>query len=82
MEGIWYWKYKITIFDEIENCEHTASGITIGRTMADAVATIEKYYGDALVKLEYLEGIIDDILDFDTAIDYGWEVAAEKNLNF
>lgn len=81
MEDIWYWKYKIVIFDDAENCEHTTGGITVGHTMADAVATIEKYYGDVLVRLEYLEAIVDDILDFDIAGDYGWKVTAEKEFN-
>lgn len=75
---IWYWRYKITIFNDIENCEKTTSGITIGCTMTDAVETIEKYYGSALVRLEYLEAIVDGILDFDTAADYNWDITAEK----
>ena len=82
MKDIWYWKYTVAIFDDIENYERVISGITVGHTMADAVATIEGYYGNALVRLEYLESIVDDILEFGVASDYGWEVTAEKNLNF
>lgn len=81
MEDIWYWRYKVVIFDDAENCEHITSGITVGYTMADAVTTIEKYYGNALVRLEYLETVVDGILDFDTANDYGWDVTAEKEFN-
>ena len=79
---IWYWKYKVTIFNDVENCEKTTSGITIGHTMADAVATIEKHYGNDLVRLEYLEAIVDGILDFETAADYNWDITANKGLLF
>ena len=82
MKDTWYWNYTVAIFDDIENYERVISGITVGRTMADAVATIEEHYGNALVRLEYLESIVDDILEFNVANDYGWEVTAEKNLNF
>lgn len=77
---IWYWRYKVVIFDEIENCEKTIGGITVGYTMADAVTTIEKNYGENLVRLEYLEAIVDGILDFETAADHNWDITADKGL--
>lgn len=75
MDTRWFWKYTVTLFDDEYS---TVVGITIGDTMAQAVEALEKYYGSSLVSLNYLEAIVDGVLDFTTAKEYGWDIEVYK----
>lgn len=50
-------KYKITVFDEVNNKEKIETGIVFATTYSEAVRRLEEYYGEEnLSELNYLSG--------------------------
>ena len=55
----WY-KYKVVWWNECEEKDLTAYGITCGGSYAEAMEHIEKHFGDTIQSIEHLEMISDD----------------------
>lgn len=68
MDEVWYYEYTVEVFDEINRKEERRSGVVPAKSMSDAVAQLEKYYGCELMSLEMLKPITEGILfDFQEA---------------
>lgn len=66
-ETIWYWQYRLKIFDCLSNQEIEAAGIVAAPSLVDAAKAIEKYYGDDIIDVKALKPIVSDIFDFEAA---------------
>ena len=69
MENISYWEYKIVWLDSYDCAEKVDTGITIGETMAVALARIEEYYGEVMNILRLRSIGLGGCLDFCTFKD-------------
>ena len=62
---IWYWEYTLTVWDEDEEREVSRSGIVAAFTMAEAMKSIEDFYGEEIMSVDKLKPITDIVMDFD-----------------
>ncbi len=53
MEGkhkeIWYYQYKIEVWDDIDEKLETVNGIVPGKSFADVTKRLENYYGEETI---------------------------------
>ena len=49
MTDLYFYKYSVEYYDEINNVEDWACGLTVGTSPTDAVARVLKYYGESNV---------------------------------
>ena len=63
---MWFFEYKLRYYDDGDNCECEAMGLTIGSTVEEALKYICSWYGERTiikVELEYIEDGEDGILE-------------------
>ena len=62
--------------------QQASGGIVVGDTIVDAVKALYDYYGDELIDILGCKAIIDNVFEFETARDDGFDyeiVYAPKN---
>lgn len=43
---MWFWLYKIKVFNQIHNDYEIVSGLTVGSTIIEALQQLREYYDD------------------------------------
>lgn len=61
---VWYWEYRLKIWDEIDEKEEMRSGIVAADTITEAMKEIEDYYGDEIMEVQMLKAITDGVFEF------------------
>ena len=46
---MWFYWYKVYWFDDFDNKQKTEEGITVGKTVVDAMEKIASYYGEKAI---------------------------------
>lgn len=66
---MWYWEYRLKIWDEIDAKEEIRCGIVTGNEITDAMKELYDYYGDEIMEVQMLKAIIDGVFDFQYAME-------------
>lgn len=67
---VWYWEYRLKIWDEIDSKEEIRSGVVAADTITEAMKEIEDYYGDEIMEVQMLKAITDGVFDFQSVMEY------------
>ena len=67
---VWYWEYRLKIWDEIDSKEEIRSGVVAADTITEAMKEIEDYYGDEIMEVQMLKAITDGVFEFQCVMEY------------
>lgn len=67
---VWYWEYRLKIWDEIDSKEEIRSGVVAADTITEAMKEIEDYYGDEIMEVQMLKAITDGVFEFQSVMEY------------
>ena len=67
---VWYWEYRLKIWDEIDSKEEIRSGVVAAGTITEAMKEIEDYYGDEIMEVQMLKAITDGVFEFQCVMEY------------
>ena len=78
---VWYWEYRLKIWDEIDNKEEIRSGVVAADTITEAMKEIEDYYGDEIMEVQMLKAIVDGVFEFQNVMeDTGFDFVISKKV--
>lgn len=55
MDSLFFFKYTVTFYEELEDKEKIEEGLSIGKTIKDVSGRIADYYGDENIIKIYIE---------------------------
>lgn len=79
---MWFWQFKVKVIPYEGEKDAIFSGIVVGDTIIDAVKALYDYYGEELIDILGCKAIIDNVFEFETAREDGFDyevVYAPKN---
>ena len=80
---IWYWEYRLKIFNKIDSKEEICSGIVAADTITEAMREIESYYCDEIMEVQMLKPITNGVFDFHDVMedaDFDFIVISKKKV--
>jgi len=78
MSDIWFWYYEIKFWDELEKGYKYPSGIVAGSTIADAMNSLYKEYGEGLEDVYALRALTENVFEFDSTKyldNFNWTIS-------
>lgn len=79
MGDVWYYQYKVVLWDSDKDKEEIVTGIVPGTSFSDVVQKLESFYGNEILNITTLKAVFEgevfefeyaneDVTDFDYVI--------------
>lgn len=68
MEEVWYYQYKVVLFDSDKCKEEIVNGIVPGTSFSDVVQKLESFYGNEIFNITTLKAVFEgEVFEFEYA---------------
>jgi len=68
MGDVWYYQYKVVLWDSDKDKEEIVTGIVPGTSFSDVVQKLESFYGNEILNITTLKAVFEgEVFEFEYA---------------
>ena len=83
MSDVWYYQYKVVLWDSDKDKEEIVTGIVPGTSFSDVVQKLENFYGNEILNITTLKAVFEgEVFEFEyaneDAIDFDYVITEKE----